>query len=186
VHLLRANHDAIMVGVGTALSDDPLLNVRLTGLEDRSPVRIILDSNLRLPLTSKLVNTARQIPLWIIGADDAPVSNEDNLRSHGAEVIRVKRHEAGGLDLDQVLQLLATSGITRVFSEGGPRVAEDLVKRKLVDSVIISTADHALGLSGVVAIRPALASALRDAARFVLCDTTRYGTDVFKSYERQT
>jgi diaminohydroxyphosphoribosylaminopyrimidine deaminase / 5-amino-6-(5-phosphoribosylamino)uracil reductase len=184
VHLLRASHDAIMVGVGTALSDDPQLNVRLQGLEDHSPVRVILDTRLRLPLTSTLVKTARKIPVWIIAAEDAPAAPELAMREHGVEVMRVGRDGTGALDLAAALRLLALRGITRIFSEGGPTVADALAKAALADVVIVSTADHSLGARGVPALLPGLASALADKTRYIKLNDQRHGTDTFTTYER--
>jgi diaminohydroxyphosphoribosylaminopyrimidine deaminase / 5-amino-6-(5-phosphoribosylamino)uracil reductase len=184
VHLLRASHDAIMVGVGTVLSDNPQLNVRLQGLEDRSPVRVILDSNLRLPLTSKLVATARALRVWVIAAEDAPAAPELALRERGVEVMRVGRDASGALDLAASLRLLALRGITRIFSEGGPTVAQALVSSVLADIVIVSTADHSLGSEGVPALLPGLISALADKARYRKLNDTRHGTDTFTTYER--
>ncbi len=184
VHLLRAHHDAIMAGVGTALSDDPLLTVRLAGWEERSPLRVVLDSRLRLPLASKLVNTARQVPVWVIAAVDAPVEREMALREAGVEVMRVSRLGDGTLDLQAALRLLGLRGITRVFSEGGPTVAEALARADLADIVIVSTADHALGTPGIPALRPGLSAALADTTRYAKLGDTRHGTDVFDTYER--
>jgi diaminohydroxyphosphoribosylaminopyrimidine deaminase / 5-amino-6-(5-phosphoribosylamino)uracil reductase len=184
VHLLRANHDAIMVGVGTVLSDNPQLNVRLHGLEDCSPVRVILDSRLRLPLTSKLAGTAKQIPVWVIAAEDAPAAPELALRGQGIEVMRVGRDDRGALDLAAALELLAARGITRIFSEGGPTVADALAGAALADVVIVSTADHRLGSDGIVALRPHIASALADKTRYTIVGEHRHGSDVFTTYER--
>jgi diaminohydroxyphosphoribosylaminopyrimidine deaminase / 5-amino-6-(5-phosphoribosylamino)uracil reductase len=184
VHMLRAHHEAIMVGVGTVLSDDPQLNVRLPGYGDRSPVRVVLDSHLRIPLSSKLVQTAQQKALWIMTATDAPVAAEDDLRRAGADVMRVGHGSDGMLDLAAALRLLALRGVTRVFSEGGPIVGEALAKQALADVVIVSTADHTLGSQGVVALRPALAAQLKNPAQFRPVASARFGTDVFKTYER--
>jgi diaminohydroxyphosphoribosylaminopyrimidine deaminase / 5-amino-6-(5-phosphoribosylamino)uracil reductase len=184
VHLLRAHHEAIMVGVGTVLSDDPQLNVRSPSFENRSPIRVILDSNLRMPLLSKLVQTAQERALWIVAAEDAPVAAEQALKDAGAEIMRVGRGNDGMLDLAAALRLLALRGVTRVFSEGGPIVGEALAKRGLADVVIVSTADHTLGREGVLALRPALAEMLKDPAQFSPVASARFGTDVFKTYER--
>jgi diaminohydroxyphosphoribosylaminopyrimidine deaminase / 5-amino-6-(5-phosphoribosylamino)uracil reductase len=184
VHLLRATHDAIMVGVGTVLSDDPQLTVRLPGLEDRSPVRVVLDAALRTPLGSALVRGAREVPLWIVAAEDAPAAAEHALRAAGAEVMRVGRGPDGRLDVRAVLRLLALRGVTRVFSEGGPTVAGALVAAGLADVVILSTADHALDAPGKPALLPETAEALGDRARFALRGETRHGTDVFSTFER--
>ena len=184
VHLLRASHDAIMVGAETLLSDDPQLNVRLPGLEDRSPVRVALDSRLRMPLHSKLVRTAQEIPVWVIAAEDAPRERELALRQHGVEVMRVGRAANGRLDLNATLRLLALRGITRIFSEGGPTVGEALAEAGLADVVILSRADAALGRPGLPAVRPGLASALADSHRYARLGETRHGTDVFTTFER--
>src|SRR5262249_43399596 len=89
VHRCRARHDAILSGVSTALADDPLLTVRLPGMTARSPVRIVLDSALRLPPEGKLVHGAREVPLWILAAPDAPPVRAEALRAQGAEVLPV-------------------------------------------------------------------------------------------------
>ncbi len=185
VHLLRASHDAIMVGVETVLSDDPQLNVRLPGLEDRSPVRVLLDSRLRTPRASKLATTAREIPVWVIAAEDAPREAELALRGCGVEVMRVGRAGDGRLDLRAALRLLALRGITRIFSEGGPTVGEALAEAGLADVVILSRADAPLGRPGLQAVRPGLDAALRDTARYVRKGAERHGSDLFTTFERR-
>jgi diaminohydroxyphosphoribosylaminopyrimidine deaminase/5-amino-6-(5-phosphoribosylamino)uracil reductase len=182
VHLLRASHDAIMVGIGTVLSDDPQLTVRLPGLEDRSPLRVVLDTGLRLPLTSALVRTAAVVPVIVIAAEDAPAEPELRLRDNGIRVFRIGRDAGGRLDLSAALRLLALQGITRVFSEGGPIMAESLGVLGLADRLIVSTADHALGSPGTLALRPSLRAALADPGRFRLLATARYGSDIFTTY----
>jgi diaminohydroxyphosphoribosylaminopyrimidine deaminase / 5-amino-6-(5-phosphoribosylamino)uracil reductase len=184
VHLLRACHEAIMVGVGTVLSDDPQLTVRLPGLEDRSPIRVVLDSGLRTPCGSALARSARDVPLWIIGAEDAAAERELALRAAGAEVMRVERGRDGALDIAAALRLLALRGVTRVFSEGGPTVAAALVRAGLADRLIVSTADHALGRPGVPALLPEVQAALGDGARFGSLGDARFGADTFTTYER--
>jgi diaminohydroxyphosphoribosylaminopyrimidine deaminase/5-amino-6-(5-phosphoribosylamino)uracil reductase len=184
VHLLRASHEAIMVGVGTVLSDDPQLTVRLPGLEDRSPIRVVLDSGLRTPPDSALARGAARVPLWIVAAEDAPAERELALRAAGAEVMRVGRASDGNLDIAAALRLLALRGVTRIFSEGGPRVAARLVADDLADVVIVSTADHALGGPGLRALATSVEEALGDPSRFKGIGSARHGTDVFATYER--
>jgi diaminohydroxyphosphoribosylaminopyrimidine deaminase / 5-amino-6-(5-phosphoribosylamino)uracil reductase len=184
VHALRASHEMIMVGVGTVLSDNPRLNVRLPGLEQHSPIRVVLDTDLRLPLASQLVQTASVQPLWIIAAQDAPELAELALCRAGAEVMRVGRSPAGGLDLTEALRLLGARGITRVFSEGGPTIAEALARAGLADRVILSCADAALGEAGMPAIRSGLSEALADASRLRQVSVVRHGSDVFTHYEK--
>jgi diaminohydroxyphosphoribosylaminopyrimidine deaminase/5-amino-6-(5-phosphoribosylamino)uracil reductase len=180
-HLIRAHADAIMVGVGTVLADDPQLTVRLPGLEDRSPVRVILDSRLRTPEGAYVVRTGREVPTWVVAADDAPIEPERRLAAAGVEVMRVPSR-GGRLDLAEALTLLASRGITRVFSEGGPRLGDTLVELDLVDEFALATSDAPLGEPGVPAIGSKLRAALRD--RFRLVSTEDLGPDRLELFER--
>ena len=120
VHLLRAQCDAILVGIGTVLADDPVLTCRLPGMEARSPVRVVLDRALRLPGDSKLVHSARQTPLWVMTSDFAEAPAAMKLGAAGAQVIRVAATaQPPGLDLPAVLHALSDKGITRLMVEGG-------------------------------------------------------------------
>jgi diaminohydroxyphosphoribosylaminopyrimidine deaminase / 5-amino-6-(5-phosphoribosylamino)uracil reductase len=184
VHKLRASHEAIMVGVGTVLSDDPMLTTRIAGEEERAPIRIVLDTNLRMPLTCKLARAAQDHPIWVIAAEDAPASAEHALRALGVEVMRVAHDPSGRLDLKAALQLLATRGITRVFCEGGPIIAEALAVAGLADIIILSKADHALGAAGMPAVRAALGAALADTRRYSEITRQRFGSDVFTTFEK--
>jgi diaminohydroxyphosphoribosylaminopyrimidine deaminase/5-amino-6-(5-phosphoribosylamino)uracil reductase len=185
VHLQRAHYDAIMLGIGSVLSDDPRLTVRLPGMADRSPIRVILDTHLRLPLTSKLVRTAREVPVWVIAAETAPVEPEQALVEAGVEVMRVSRGRDGHLDLREALTLLGTRGINRVFSEGGPRIGEKLALAGLADEVIVSTAPKTLGQPGIVAVRPGLAAELADPDLYALVETGLIGQDRFEHFTRR-
>jgi diaminohydroxyphosphoribosylaminopyrimidine deaminase / 5-amino-6-(5-phosphoribosylamino)uracil reductase len=184
VHRARASHDAIMVGIGTVLADDPQLNVRLAGLEHLSPVRVVLDSGLRLPPASKLVQTAHDIPVWVIAAEDAPTGPEHQLVAAGVEVMRVARSASGHLDLKAALELLAMRGITRVFSEGGPMVGEQLALAGLADEVVVSTSPVSLDQPGIVAIRPQLARLIGQAAHYRPDGAQMVGADRFETYVR--
>ncbi|MGL4437834.1 MAG: bifunctional diaminohydroxyphosphoribosylaminopyrimidine deaminase/5-amino-6-(5-phosphoribosylamino)uracil reductase RibD [Bosea sp. (in: a-proteobacteria)] len=184
VHLQRTHFDAIMLGVGTVLADDPMLNVRLPGLAARSPIRVVLDTRLRMHTGLKLVATCRDIPTWVIAAEDAPVGPEQALVAAGVEVMRVARAADGHLDLREALQLLATRGITRVFSEGGPTVGEQLVLQSLADEVIVSTSPNMLGVMGVTAVRPGLAMRLAAGKHFRLVRERMIGHDLFQFHER--
>jgi len=156
VHLMRAHADAIMVGAGTVLADDPLLNVRLAGLEDRSPVRIVVDSHLRTPAGARLVAGAREVPTWIVTTIDAPVEAERALVARGVEVMRVSANESGQVNLDEALRLLGTRGITTVFCEGGPALADALANADLIDELVLITGRSARGQGDVPALGPAL------------------------------
>lgn len=180
-HLIRARHDAIMVGIGTVLADDPLLTVRLPGLEPRSPVRVVIDSALRTPADAQIVRTASQIPTWIVAAEEAPVEAERRLVAAGAEVMRASSR-AGRVAIEEALRLLATRGITRVFSEGGPNLAEALIEADCVDEFATTTSRTALGEDGLPAIGPRLSQALP--GRFVRVSSEDLGPDVLEFYER--
>lgn len=184
VHLQRARHDAIMLGIGSVLADDPLLTVRLPGMAARSPIRVILDSHLRLPLASQLVKTVAQVPVWVIATESAPVEREAALVAAGVEVMRVSAGADGHLDLGEALQLLGTRGLTRIFSEGGPTVAERLAVAGLLDEVIVSTSPNALGQPGIVAVRPALAALLADPDLYTLAEAGFIGHDRFEHFTR--
>jgi diaminohydroxyphosphoribosylaminopyrimidine deaminase/5-amino-6-(5-phosphoribosylamino)uracil reductase len=181
VHLMRAHADAIMVGVRTVLADDPLLNVRLAGLESRSPVRIIVDSHLRIPVTSKVVAGAREIPTWVVTTVEAPVETEKALTAQGVEVLRVSADEAGRVSLPEALQLLGTRGVTRVFCEGGPELADALAGADLIDDLVLITGRSARGLGDV----PALGVALQDRMdQLSLWAEEQIGPDLFMFWER--
>lgn len=184
VHLQRAHHDAIMLGVGSVLSDDPMLTVRLPGMASRSPIRVVLDTHLRLPLTSKLVRTAAEAPVWVVAAETAPVEAEHALVAAGVEVMRVSVGPDGHLDLAEALVLLGTRGITRVFSEGGPTIAEKLALAGLIDEAIVSTSPKRLGEPGIVAIRPGLARSLANPELYRLAERFAIGHDQFEQFTR--
>jgi diaminohydroxyphosphoribosylaminopyrimidine deaminase/5-amino-6-(5-phosphoribosylamino)uracil reductase len=180
-HLIRSRHDVIMVGIGTVLADDPLLTVRLPGLEHRSPVRVVIDSRLRTPPGAQLLATSAEVPTWIVAGDDAPVEAERALVAAGAEVMRVAAPD-GRVDVTEALGLLADRGITRVFSEGGPNLAEALIEADVVDELATATSRTPLGEEGLVALGPKLTAALDE--RFKLVSTDDLGVDVLDIYER--
>lgn len=140
VHRLRAECDAILVGIGTALGDDPELNVRLPGLEDRSPVRIVLDRHLRLPLHSKLVQTARHIPVIAVG--DRFSENADALKAAGVEIL-------DAVDLGDLLSKLAARGMSSLLVEGGARVARSFLAAGLVDHILLFEGPIEIGADGI-------------------------------------
>ena len=129
VHLLRAQNDAIMIGIGTALADDPLLTCRLPGMAKYSPVRIVADSMLRLPVNSRLVRGAYDTPVWVVTGMRAPQEAEFLLLAMGVEVLR-SPESSDPLDLKDVLGFLAAKGITRLMVEGGPTLAAALLGRR--------------------------------------------------------
>jgi diaminohydroxyphosphoribosylaminopyrimidine deaminase/5-amino-6-(5-phosphoribosylamino)uracil reductase len=145
-HLLRAMHDAIMVGIGTVVADEPLLTCRLPGMEDRTPLRIVIDTHLRLPVSSRLAQTARTHPVLVFTA----AKSEGNLEKLGIDVVRVGAANAR-IDLARVMSALAKRGLTRVLVEGGPTLQHALLDIGLADRAHLYRAHHRLdaGIAGV-------------------------------------
>jgi diaminohydroxyphosphoribosylaminopyrimidine deaminase/5-amino-6-(5-phosphoribosylamino)uracil reductase len=151
VHLMRAMNDAVLTGIGTVLSDNPQLTCRLPGMADRTPVRVVLDGRLRMPLASRLVATARVHPVWVVTAHDAAPERAAALAAHGVEIIRVGA--AGGrLDLGEALRALAGRGITRVMVEAGPILCAALIAANLVDEAALFRAPMRIGAAGIDAL----------------------------------
>jgi diaminohydroxyphosphoribosylaminopyrimidine deaminase / 5-amino-6-(5-phosphoribosylamino)uracil reductase len=186
VHLLRAQCDAILVGIGTVLSDDPVLTCRLPGMEARSPVRVVLDRALRIPGTSRLVHSARGTPLWVMTSNLAEAPAAMKLGAAGAQVIRVATTTAppSGLDLSAVLRALAEKGITRLLVEGGARVASSFVAAGLVDEVWLLRGSDPIGADGVAALDSLPLSALTGSPAFKQRASETLQKDTLTIYER--
>jgi diaminohydroxyphosphoribosylaminopyrimidine deaminase/5-amino-6-(5-phosphoribosylamino)uracil reductase len=183
VHRWRATHDAILIGIGTALADDPLLTVRLPGMVPRSPVRVVLDSGLRLPPQGKLARGAREIPLWILAAPDAPAARERALREQGAEVLHIDG-SAGSRDIATVLKLLAARGITRLMVEGGPTVAAAFLTAGLVDEAALLRAPGTIGPDGIDALEGLPLTALTQSPQLHSRGVETVGNDTVEIFER--
>ncbi len=183
-HLLRATHDAIMVGGGTALLDDPRLDVRLPGLETRSPTRVVLDGRLRLPLTHDLVLRAGEQPTLLVTRDDAAAERLKAYRSAGLEVARVPPDESGRVDLKRALAVLAERGTTRLLVEGGGELAAALLRADLVDRLACFRAPKLIGGDGVSAAAGFGLEHLDEAPRFRLESGQSLGEDRLEHYMR--
>jgi diaminohydroxyphosphoribosylaminopyrimidine deaminase / 5-amino-6-(5-phosphoribosylamino)uracil reductase len=184
VHLLRAQCDAILVGIGTVLADDPLLTCRLPGMEARSPVRVVLDRALRIPGNSRLVHSARETPLWVITSELAEAPAAMKLGAAGAQVIRVAPTIAAGLDLPAVLHALAGRGITRLMVEGGSRVASSFVAAGLVDEIWLLRGNEAIGAEGVAALDALPLGAITQSPAFKVRASEMLDKDWLTIYER--
>lgn len=180
----RSQADAIMAGIDTVIADDPLLTVRLPGLEKRKPLRVVLDSKLRLPLQSRLVQTAADFPLIVICGVDAPREAAAQLAQAGVECIRVACGAEGRIDLAAALGALAARGVTRVFSEGGPRIAAQLIAAGLADETIVFTSPKPLGRGGTRSLESSARELLADPARFTLSTDTRSGNDRLRIWRK--
>jgi diaminohydroxyphosphoribosylaminopyrimidine deaminase / 5-amino-6-(5-phosphoribosylamino)uracil reductase len=185
VHLLRAQCDAILVGIGTVLADDPLLTCRLPGMEARSPVRVVLDRALRIPGTSRLVQSARETPLWVMTSNLSEAPAAMKLGAAGAQVIRVAATSTPpGLDLRAVLHALAGKGITRLLVEGGARVASSFVAAGLVDEAWLLRGAEAVGADGVAALDALPLTSITQSPTFKQRASESLQKDTLKIYER--
>ena len=184
-HLLRAQNDAIAVGINTALADDPMLTCRLPGMEDRSPVRVIFDRRLRLPLTSKLVQTAKDIPLWLLILPDQDPHRRAAFAEAGVELIEIPEAETGHYATTDALHELGRRGITRLIVEGGARLAASMIKQDAVDRIEWVKAPMILGSDALPAIAELGVEELVEAARYCLTHSRRLGCDVLDILTRK-
>jgi diaminohydroxyphosphoribosylaminopyrimidine deaminase/5-amino-6-(5-phosphoribosylamino)uracil reductase len=181
-HRLRAEHDAIMVGTGTVLADDPQLTCRLPGLTSRSPVRVVLDRQLRIPSTAHVIAEARQIPTLILTLRSADPARRETFLAAGAVLLEVDADAEGRIDLADALQALGRHGLTRVLVEGGARVAAALLRLGLVDRLVWIQGPLLIGADGMSAVGEFGFGALADAPRFDRIISETIGTDVVTTF----
>jgi diaminohydroxyphosphoribosylaminopyrimidine deaminase / 5-amino-6-(5-phosphoribosylamino)uracil reductase len=184
VHLMRAMHDAVLTGIGTALADDPLLTCRLPGMAARSPVRVVLDTGLRLPTDGRLVATAREVPLWVVTGEEAPQAPAQRLEACGVAVLRVAAVD-GKIDLRAAVVCLAERGITRLMVEAGPILSAGLVAADLVDEAVLLRAPKTLGPDAIDALEGLPLKALTQSQQLRLIAAETAGVDTIEHYERQ-
>lgn len=183
-HLLRAENDAVMVGSNTVLVDDPTLDCRLPGLGARSPVRIVVDSRLRLPLTARIVAGAARVPTWVVTLAEGDEARKEAFLGCGVELVEVGADAAGGVDLAEALAALAKRGLTRVLVEGGAALAAGLLRAGLVDRLAWFRAAKIIGGDGVPAVAAFGLEKLADAPRFRRLSVETVGEDVLEEFTR--
>lgn len=178
-HLMRADVDAILVGIGTVLADDPELTCRLPGLEQRSPARIILDASARLPRESRLARTADRVPVLVVASDPDPARKAE-LEAAGVRFLGAELHE-GRIALPELLDDLAAQGMTSILVEGGAAVAAAFLGEHLVDRILMFSGPGEIGAGGVASpVRPG-----EPADRgFRLARRARFGDDGYEEWVR--
>ena len=180
VHRLRASHDAVLIGIETALADDPELTVRLPGYKGRQPARVVLDSRQRLTPQCKLVQTARDISTYVIATEDpSPI-----LVEAGVKVLTVKAVGEDRPDLKIVVQALANEGLSDLFVEGGGQVAGSFLRCGLVDALEWFRSPILIGGEGRPGVGALAVAALAQAPHFRRVEVSTLGDDLWERYAR--
>jgi diaminohydroxyphosphoribosylaminopyrimidine deaminase/5-amino-6-(5-phosphoribosylamino)uracil reductase len=175
VHALRARHDAVMIGGGTARADDPMLDIRDLGLS-KQPVRVVISRRLDLPVEGRLAQTANAQPLWLCHGPEAEARRAE-WKALGAECLPCEV-TGGQISPASALAALAEKGLTRVFCEGGGALAASLLREGLVDELIVHSAGLAIGAEGTPALGAMGIDRLGNAPRFDLAEVKQLGADV--------
>lgn len=182
-HLLRMRHDAIITGIGTVLADDPQLTCRLSGLAHTSPLRVVLDEQLRLPLESALVRHAGEVPMRVLTSEKAAMSSQANrLRAAGVDVVARLPESASLPRFAAQMQMLAASGINRVLIEGGQQLTAAALDSGLANVLYWFRAPHRLG-EGAMPALPAGQSLAGRFANTLPARHIRLGDDVCVVYD---
>ena len=181
-HASRADHDAIMVGIGTILADDPQLTCRLPGLDSRSPVRVVIDRHLRVPVSSRVIEDARSIPTWIVTLRSVDPAHRDALLARGVNLIDVDPDPKGQIDLAAALEAIGGRGITRLLVEGGAGLGAALIRAGLVDRLTWVHAPLLIGGDGIPAIATLGLPTLNDSPAFERRSMEAVGEDVLTTF----
>jgi len=181
-HRLRATHDAILIGIGTALADDPDLGCRLPGLAAYSPVRVVLDSRARLSPDSKLARTAERRPVWLVCTAKAPAERREALTAKGVEVMEVHAGPDGRVDVSSAIVALGRRGIMQLLVEGGGEAAAAFLKAGLVDRLSVFRGGRLLGADSRSAVAALGLEKLDFAPRFTLVSSRIAGGDTLESW----
>jgi diaminohydroxyphosphoribosylaminopyrimidine deaminase/5-amino-6-(5-phosphoribosylamino)uracil reductase len=182
-HAIRGRHDAILVGVGTVLADNPDLTCRIPGYAKRPPIRIVADSHLRTPLTANLIRTARETPTWMLIRHGTDRDRQKAFKEAGVTLIEIPP-AAAGLDIKAALQALGTAGITRLMTEGGGQIAAALLRADLVDRLAWFHAPATMGGDGWPGVQAFGLEKLADMPRFTRTNVTQLGDDLLTEFAR--
>ena len=181
-HALRASHDAIMVGTGTVVADDPQLTCRLPGLGHRSPVRVVIDRHLRISPASRIIADAPRVPTWVLTLRSADPGRRAMFLANRVTLIDVDDDAEGQIDLAAALGVLGERGITRLLVEGGARLAAAFFRARLVDRLVWVHAPLVIGGDGIPAIAGFDLAALADGRAFERLSTETIGDDVLTTF----
>ncbi|MEW6426565.1 MAG: bifunctional diaminohydroxyphosphoribosylaminopyrimidine deaminase/5-amino-6-(5-phosphoribosylamino)uracil reductase RibD [Thermodesulfobacteriota bacterium] len=176
VHRMRDRADAIMVGAGTALGDDPSLTARVHG--GRDPLRVVLDSSLRLPATARMLSQSSAAATLVFCAAPADQGRKAALAGAGAEVVELAKPPDGGLPLPHILDHLGSRGITSLLVEGGGRLHSSLIAGGLADEACFFYAPILIGNDGLALLDPMGISAVDRAIRINNTRIRRFGDDI--------
>jgi len=183
-HAMRGRHDAVMVGVGTVLSDNPDLTCRIPGFRATPNVRVIADSHLRTSLTSRLMSTAADVPTWFLLREGTNLAREAAFADIGAKLIKIPGSSAG-VDLTAAMQALGAAGLTRILVEGGGQIAAALLRADLVDQIAWFHAPSIMGGDGWPAVQAFGTETLANMPRFRRDCITVIGDDMLSEFTRQ-
>ena len=183
-HALRGRHDAVMVGVGTVMADDPDLTCRLPGYRTTPLVRVVADSHLRTPLTKRLVATAHDNPTWMLIRDGTDPDRRHAFVQLGVKLIEVQGADAG-VDIAQAVTALGHAGLTRILVEGGAELAASLLRADLVDHIAWFHAPAVMGGDAWPAVQAFGVEHLSTMPRFVRVSETALGADMLTEYIRR-
>jgi len=181
-HALRASHDAIMVGTGTVVADDPQLTCRLPGLGHRSPVRVVIDRHLRISPASRIIADAPRVPTWVLTLRSADPGRRAMFLANRVTLIDVDDDGEGQIDLAAALGALGERGITRLLVEGGARLAAAFFRARLIDRLVWVHAPLVIGGDGIPAIAGFDLAALADGRAFERLSTETIGDDVLTTF----
>ena len=180
VHRLRAEHDAVVIGIETALADDPELTVRLPDWQGRQPTRVVLDTRQRLPSTSRLAETARATPTLVVSLTPPNPA----LAARGVKVLQIEDLDNGRARLSSVVARLADQGLTRLFVEGGGQVAASFIRAGLVDALEWFRSPIVIGGEGRAGVGDLALAALAEAPHFRRIEVRPLGDDLWERYVR--
>jgi diaminohydroxyphosphoribosylaminopyrimidine deaminase/5-amino-6-(5-phosphoribosylamino)uracil reductase len=183
-HALRGRHDAVMVGVGTVLADNPELTCRIPGFRTTPVVRVVADSHLRTSLSSRLARTASEAPTWMLIRDGTDPARHEAFASLGCSVIAVPG-AAAGIDLPVAMQALAKAGITRLLVEGGGQIAAAMLRADLVDRIAWFHAPAVMGGDGWPSVQAFGIETLAAMPRFIPRHSTPLGDDRLTEFVRR-